>query len=121
MSDDMMERGRAIRQEMFGSTGEPGSDFRAPFEELVTRYCFGETWGRELIPRKYRSMMTLAILAGLSKPNQFRIHVKGAIANGVTVEEIREVLLHAAIYSGVPAAADSFQQAETALTELGLL
>ncbi len=120
MTDAMMERGQAVRQEMFGSPGGPSTEFRGPFEDLVTRYCFGETWGRELLPRKIRSMLTLAILAGMSKPTQFRVHVKGAIANGVTVEEIREVLLHAAIYAGVPAAADSFNQAEAALQELGL-
>ena len=101
MADTVEARGRAVMQEMFGSPGGPSTGFRGPFEDLVARYCFGETWGRdELIPRKMRSMLTLAILAGASKPNQFRVHVKGAIANGVSVEEIQEVLLHDLPVSG---------------------
>jgi len=122
MSANTEEKGLAIRHEMFGPlTPQQKAEYIQPFEDLVTRYCFGEVWDRPLLSRKIRSMLTIAILAGLSRPNQLQNHVKGAIANGVTKEEIREVIMHAAIYAGIPAGADSFAQATTALKDIGIL
>ena len=125
MSDDdrdAMTRGRALREEIFGPAGmkslEDADDFQMPLQDLVTRLCFGEVWSRPELPLKLRSMLTIALLAGQSRPAQLRNHVKGAIANGVTKEEIREILLHSAIYVGLPAASDSWQQATAALKDI---
>ncbi len=126
MADDQAYReGMDIRREMFGPAGaekrvEAASGFNRPFEDLVTEYCFGRVWTRPLIDRKTRSMLTIAILAVLAKPNQLKTHVRGAIANGVSPEEIREVLMHVGIYGGIPAGADGFLHAREVLGEMGL-
>lgn len=117
--------GLKLRRQMFGKAGtdqaiKESTDFTQPLQELVTHFCFGEVWNRPHLDRKMRSMLTLAILCTLGKPNQLKIHVKGAIANGVTKEEIREVLLHTMVYAGVPAGADAFSHATEALADLGL-
>jgi 4-carboxymuconolactone decarboxylase len=118
--NDAVERGKAVRKEMFGQPPLPPSEFRQPFDDFIHGYCFGEIWSRPTLSRKLRSMLTIAILTGLSRPNQLQAHVKAAIANGVTKEEIREVIMHAAVYCGIPAGADSFQQATLALKDIGL-
>jgi 4-carboxymuconolactone decarboxylase len=122
-NDALFEQGKAIRQDMWGQDGlvplERATDFNRDFEGLVTRYCFGEVWSRGELSRAQRSMLTLAMLVALGKPNQLRVHVKGAIANGVTKEQIREVLMHSAIYCGIPAAVEGFRNAAEALDELG--
>lgn len=119
---DAAKRGAEIRQQIFGAAGMKSyyeaDDFQAPLQDVVTRLCFGEVWGRPTLSLKLRSMLTIAILAGQSRPNQLRNHVRGAIANGVTKEEIREILLHATIYVGVPAGSDSWAQATEALKEI---
>lgn len=121
--DDAFERGRQLRQEIFGAGGmkslENADDFQMPLQEMVTRLCFGEVWSRPTLSLKLRSMLTVAILAGQSRPDQLQNHVKGAIKNGVTKEEIREILLHAMLYNGLPAASDSWRQATAALKEIG--
>jgi 4-carboxymuconolactone decarboxylase len=118
--DSAFESGMAIRRDMFGRAGAEGrleqaTDFNRPFEELVTRYCFGDTWARPGLDRKTRSLITLAALTALTKPNQIKVHVQGALANGATVEEIREVLMHTAIYAGIPAGVEAFNAAAEAL------
>lgn len=126
MADALVARGNAIKEEMFGAEHgqaklDRATDFTRAFEELVCKYCFAEVWGRdEELPRDIRSMLTIAMLVALGKPNELRAHVKGAIANGVTKEQIREVLIHAAIYCGVPAAVDGFRNATQALDELAI-
>ena len=122
---DAFSDGMEVRRQMWGAAGaedrlNSASGFNRPLEEMITRYCFGEVWTRPEIDHKTRSMLTLAILATLSRPNQLRTHVRGAIANGCSPEEIREVLLHVMIYAGVPAAADSFGHAREVLQEMGL-
>lgn len=118
MSDtkNASETGLAIMREMFGAElvderQAAVTDFNRPLEDLVVRYCFGEVWSRPQLDRKTRSMLTLAVLTALGKPNQLRVHVQTAINNGVTREEIREVLLHAMVYSGVPAGVEAFRVA----------
>jgi 4-carboxymuconolactone decarboxylase len=117
------QRGRQLRQQIFGAEGmkslEAADDFQMPLQDMVTRICFGEVWSRPELPLKLRSMLTLAILAGQSRPDQLKNHVKGAIANGVSKEEIREILLHATIYVGLPAGSDSWRHATAALKEIG--
>jgi 4-carboxymuconolactone decarboxylase len=126
MSDALVERGNEIKEEMFGPEHgraklERQTDFTRPFEELVCKYCFAEVWGRdEELPRSIRSMITIAMLVALGRSHEVQVHVKGAIANGVTKDEIREVLMHASIYCGVPAAVDGYRNASLALDELGV-
>ena len=123
MADGAFDRGLALRRQMFGPAGaekqmEAATDFTRPLHEWVTRSCFGELWHRPHLDLKLRSMLTLAMLAALGRPNQIKAHVKGAIANGVSREEIREILLHATAYGGLPAAVDSFAAASEALAEV---
>ena len=127
MADDKQhfDDGMDVRRSMFGKGGAEdrlaeASDFNGPFEEMITRYCFGEVWTRPGLDRKTKSLLTVAILAVLAKPTQLKVHVRGAVAHGATPEEIREVLLQVMIYGGVPAAADSFAHAREALKEMGL-
>lgn len=120
---EAFERGRRLREEMFGPAGmkslDNADDFQMPLQDAVTRICFGEVWSRPGLSPKLRSMLTIAILAGQSRPDQLQNHVKGAIGNGVSKEEIREILLHAMLYVGLPAASDSWRQATAALKEIG--
>jgi 4-carboxymuconolactone decarboxylase len=99
---------------------ESQPDFTREFEELVTRYCFGSVWGRDELSRGVRSMLTVAMLVALGRAQEIRVHVKGAINNGVSKDELREVLIHSAIYCGIPAAVDGFRNASAVLAELGL-
>ena len=92
-------------------------DFNRPLQELVTEYCWGAIWTREGLPRKTRSLLNLAMLATLNRPHELELHLRGALRNGCTKEEIREVLLQVAIYVGVPAAVDSFRTARKVFAE----
>ena len=121
MDDQLYERGIEIRRDMFGAEATDaavaGADLSRDLQDLVTRYCFGEVWSREGLPRNVRSMLTIAILAALNRQEQLKVHVQGALANGVTRDEIREVLLHATIYCGVPAGVAAFGSAREVLGE----
>jgi 4-carboxymuconolactone decarboxylase len=123
MNKDLYERGLAIRKAVLG--GEyvdralaSADAFTRPLQELVTEYCWGAVWGREGLVRRDRSLINLAMIATLNRPHELKIHVKGALTNGVTRAEICEVLLQVAIYAGVPAAVDSFRIAREAFAEL---
>ena len=121
-SNSTFDKGLKLRHEMFGRAGaedrwEQATDFNRPLEEFVTRHCFGETWSRPGLDRKTRSLVTLAILTALVRPNQLRGHVRGALANGATPEEIREVLLHTVDYAGIPAGVEAFAAAAEVLKE----
>jgi 4-carboxymuconolactone decarboxylase len=118
--DAAFAAGMQIRREMFGPGGAEersaqATDFNRPFEDAVTRYCFGETWTRTGLDRKTRSLITLAALTALTKPNQLKAHVAGALANGCSIDEIRETLLHTAVYAGVPAGVEAFNAAAEVL------
>ncbi|MBN1240743.1 MAG: carboxymuconolactone decarboxylase family protein [Gammaproteobacteria bacterium] len=123
MSDDLFERGLAIRKSVLGAefvekSISSADDFNMPLQRLVTEYCWGAVWGREELPKKTRSLLNLAMLSCLGRNHELKMHTKGAIRNGCTKEEVREVLLQVAIYCGVPAAVDSFRVAKEALAEL---
>ena len=125
-TDERFEAGMKVRREMFGAAGSNQQyaatpNFMKPLQDVVTSYCFGDGWSNEGLDRKTRSMLTMAVLVALGKPNQLRTHVRGAIANGVTVDEIRDVLMHAMIYCGIPAGVDAFLNATEVLTEMGVL
>jgi 4-carboxymuconolactone decarboxylase len=92
-------------------------DFNMPMQRLTTEYCWGAVWGREELPKKIRSMLNLAMLSALNRPHELKTHVGGALRNGVTREEIREVLLQVAIYCGIPAGVEAFRVAKEALAE----
>ena len=124
MGQDMFDKGFEIRKAVLGAefvekSFASADDFNRPMQELVTEYCWGAVWGRETLDRKTRSMLNLAMLASLNRPHELKMHVKGAIRNGVTKDEIREVLLQVAIYAGVPAGVDAFRNAREALQEIG--
>jgi len=89
--------------------------FTEDFQDLITRYAWGEIWSRPGLPRHTRSLITLAMLIALNRPDEFRLHLRAAANNGVTIDEIKELLLHSAIYCGVPAANSAFHDAEQIL------
>ncbi|WP_223477033.1 carboxymuconolactone decarboxylase family protein [Oricola indica] len=123
MSKETFEKGLEIRKSVLGAEFVEKSiasadDFNLPLQELVTEYCWGAVWGRDTLDKKTRSMLNIAMLSALNRKHELTMHVKGAIRNGVTKEEIREVLLQVVIYAGVPAGVDSFRTAKEALAEL---
>ena len=117
------DKGLQIRKDTLGAefvetSLKTADDFNMPMQELTTEYCWGYVWGREGLPRKTRSMLNLAMISALNRPHELKMHVKGALKNGVTRDEIREIFLQVAIYCGVPAGVDSFRVAKEALKEL---
>jgi 4-carboxymuconolactone decarboxylase len=94
------------------------SEFSRPIQELVTEYCWGEVWTREKLEPRIRSLLNLAMLTALNRPTELGVHVRGALTNGVTIEEIQETLIQTAIYVGVPAALESFRIAERVINEV---
>jgi 4-carboxymuconolactone decarboxylase len=116
MDQDMHARGLENREEVLGAAHVERSfatadDFTGPFQDLITEYCWGAVWGRPGLPRKTRSLLNIAMLTALNREDEFKLHVCAAFRNGVTRDEIREVLLQTAIYCGVPAANAAFKQA----------
>ncbi len=125
MDKAMFDKGLQIRKSVLGAEFvekalASADEFNMPMQELATTYCWGECWGREGLDKKTRSIINLAMISALNRPHELKIHVKGAIRNGVTKEEIREVLFQVAIYAGIPAGVDSFRIAKEALTEMGV-
>ena len=123
MSKETFERGLAIRKEVLGAQHVERSlagadDFSRPYQELMTEYCWGAVWGRPGLPRKTRSLLNLAMLTALGREEEFKLHVRAAFRNGVTREEIQEVLLQAMIYCGVPAANAAFKQAREVFAQM---
>lgn len=122
MSDDLLRQGLDIRGEVIGKERSEAalaaaSEFDRPFQELALRYCWGDVWGRPGLDRRIRSIVNLAMLAAMGKPNELKIHVRGALTNGVTRSEIQEVLLQACVYAGVPAAGEAFKMAKEVFEE----
>jgi 4-carboxymuconolactone decarboxylase len=122
---ETFEKGLGIRRAVLGSDYVDKSiaaadDFTRPLQEIVTQYCWGEVWGRPNLERKTRSLLNLAMLSALNRPHEIKLHVRGALNNGVSKDEIREVFLQVAIYCGVPAAMDSFRIAKEVFKEMGV-
>jgi 4-carboxymuconolactone decarboxylase len=122
---EMYEKGLAIRRDVLGkefvdNAISSADDFNRPLQELVTQYCWGEVWGRPGLDRKTRSMLNLAMISALNRPHEVKMHVKGAINNGLSKDQIMEVFLQVAIYCGVPAAVDGFRIAREAFKEMGI-
>ena len=122
MNKELYEKGLEVRREVLGAeyvdkSIQSADDFNRPMQELVTQYCWGDVWNRPGLDRRTRSMLNLAMLSALNRPHELKLHVRGALRNGVTKDEIREVLLQVAIYCGVPAAIDGFRTAREALKD----
>ena len=122
MNDDLYERGLEIRKAVIGKEFvdkalAAADDFNMPMQRLTTEYCWGAVWGREGLPHKVRSMINLAMLSALNRPTEFKTHVGGALRNGVTKDEIREVLMQVAIYCGIPAGVEAFRLAREAIND----
>lgn len=120
---EKFERGLKTRREVLGaeyvdkSVGA-ATDFNWPMQQLVTEYCWDEIWNRPGLDRRSRSILNLGMIAALNRPHELKLHVRGALNNGLSREEIREILLQIAIYCGVPAAIDSFRVAQSVFDEI---
>ncbi|HEV7625168.1 MAG TPA: 4-carboxymuconolactone decarboxylase [Streptomyces sp.] len=121
--DGRFEEGLRVRREVLGAEHvdrslEQVTDFGRPVQELVTEYCWGAVWNRPGLDRRTRSLLNLTMLTALNRMHELAVHVRGAVTNGCTEEEIQEALLQTAIYVGVPAALESFRVAEKVLLEV---
>ena len=117
------EAGLKTRREVLGAAYVDKAqaavdDFNLPFTELLNTYCWNDIWNRPGLPRKYRSVLNLGMLCALGKEHELRLHIRGALNNGLTKDEIREVFLQVAIYCGVPAAVESFRCAREVFDEI---
>lgn len=122
MSDEDYQRGMKVRRRVMGDkfvdrAMDAVTDFTQPVQDYINENCWGSVWARETLPLKTRSIITIATLAALKAPNELKGHVRGAIRNGCTPEEIREVLLHTAPYIGAPALQEAFRAAKEVLDE----
>lgn len=111
------EEGLKIRREVLGREHVDASlamadEFTSPLQELITEYCWGTVWSRPGLNRKTRSLINIAMLTALNRPHELKLHIRGALNNGCTKDQIKEVLLQAAVYCGVPAAVDGFRVAK---------
>src|ERR1700752_73952 len=125
-TDELFKLGLEIRREVLGKEYVDASlasanDFNMAFQRITTEWCWGYGWGRPGLDRKTRSLINLAMLTALNRSPEIKLHVRGALNNGVTVDEIKEVLLHATVYCGIPAGLDAFKAANEVLKEMGAL
>ncbi|MDA0227425.1 MAG: 4-carboxymuconolactone decarboxylase [Proteobacteria bacterium] len=125
MGSPMFEAGLKVRKEVLGAeyveqSFASADDFNRPFQEFVTEYCWGGVWTRPGLDRRTRSFLNLGMLAALNRPHEIKLHLRGAINNGLTKDEIAEVFLQVAIYCGVPAALDAIRVAREVFKEMGV-
>lgn len=125
MNQELYEQGLQIRRAVVGDAYvdaalKNADDFSRPMQELVTQYCWGDVWARPGLDRRSRSLLNLGMIAALNRPEELATHVRGAIKNGVTKEEIREAFLQVAVYCGMPAGLGSFKVAREVFKELGI-
>lgn len=123
---ERFERGLATRREVLGDAYVERSlanatDFSWPMQELTTEWCWDATWNRSDLDRRSRSLLNLGILAALNRPHEFKVHVRGAVNNGISAKELQEVCLHIGTYCGVPAALDAFRLTAEVLKEMDLV
>jgi 4-carboxymuconolactone decarboxylase len=123
---ELFERGLTLRREVLGpeyvdKSLNAANDFMMAFQRLTTEWCWGYAWTRPGLDRKTRSLVNLAMLTALNRSPEIKLHVRGALNNGVTVDEIKEVLIHATIYCGIPAGLDAFKAANDVLKEVGAI
>jgi len=123
MPSEAYDRGLALRKEVLGAEYVERSfanadDFSRPMQELSTEYCWGNIWSREGLSRRDRSLLNIGMISALNRPHELKLHVKAALSNGLTRDEIREAILQVAIYCGVPAGLDSTRIAREAFAEV---
>ena len=123
MNKELFDKGLKVRREVLGTEYvdnaiKNADDFSRTLQEFVTEYCWGELWTRPGLDRKSRSMLNLAMLAALNRPHEIKLHIRGAINNGMTKDEIKEVFLQVGVYCGVPAAVDAFRNAREVFAEM---
>ena len=122
--DQLFERGLALRREVLGAeyvdkSLQSANEFMMAFQRITTEWCWGYAWTRPGLDKKTRSLLNLAMLTALNRSPEIKLHVRGALNNGVTVDEIKETLIHATIYCGIPAGLDAFKAANDVLKEMG--
>jgi len=125
MNQELFDQGMKVRRAVVGDSYVDASmknadDFSMPMQELVTQYCWGDVWSRPGLDRKSRSLLNLGMIAALNRPEELAIHVRGAINNGLTKEEIQEAFLQVAVYCGMPAGLGAFKIARQVFKEMGL-
>ena len=123
MSEDLFERGLKIRKEVLGAeyvekSLHAADDFNRDFQNLVTEYCWGAGWGRSALTRRDKSLLNLVMLGALNRSSEFKLHLKGALTNGCTREEIKDTLIQLAIYAGIPAGVEAFRLAREVFAEV---
>lgn len=123
INQELFDKGLATRREVLGDAYvqrslDSADEFSMPMQELVTKYCWGDVWNRPGLERVERSLINLSMISALNRPHELKVHVRGAIRNGVTKEQIKEVFLQVAIYCGVPAALESFRLAREVFKEM---
>jgi len=123
MSNEMYELGLQIRKSVVGTeyvekSIAAATELTKPLQDLVTEYCWGAVWGREGLPRETRSLLNVVMLTALNRPHELRLHLHGALRNGCTMVQIREAMLQAGIYAGIPAAVDAFRVAQEVFAEV---
>lgn len=114
----LQRRTTVLGQDYVDKAVKDADDFNRPFQDLVTEYCWGAVWGRDDLALKTRSMLTVAMISVLNRPHELRTHIRAALTNGVTRDELREIFMQVAIYAGIPAAVDSFRIARETFAEL---
>jgi len=122
---ELYDRGMKVRREVLGAeyvdkAASSADEFQKHFQEWVTKHCWGAVWTRPGLPRKTRSMLNLAMLAATGRSHELKIHIKGAVTNGVTKDEMAEIFLQVGTYCGAPAALESFKAAKDVFAELGI-
>lgn len=125
LNPELFDKGLAMRRQVLGTdyvdaSLKSATDFNIDMQELVTQYCWGDVWNRPGLERKTRSFLNLAMIAALNRPHELKLHVRGAINNGLTKDEIKEVFLQVAVYCGMPAAIDSFRVASEVFKDMDL-
>lgn len=125
MNAELFDQGLKTRREVLGADYVDAAianadDFNRPLQDMVTQYAWGDVWNRPGLSRRDRSLLNLAMLTALNRPHELKLHVRGALTNGVSKDEIREVFMQTAIYCGVPAAIDSFRTAREVFKDLGV-
>lgn len=123
-TDALFKQGLSLRRNVLGkeyvdASINKSNEFMMAFQHITTEWCWGYAWGRPGLTHKTRSMLNLAMLTALNRPAEVKLHVKGALTNGVSVDEIKEILLHATVYCGIPAGLDAFKAANQVLEEVG--
>ena len=114
-------RGRVLGEEYVTGALSNADSFNLEFQQMVTEYCWGEIWGRTVLSDKQRSLNNLCMLAALNRPKEFKLHFKGAIGNGATLDELRDTLLQIAVYAGIPAGVEAFRLGREVLEAQGII